>query len=319
MIFGIITWFCSFVNAQFFITISSWRIGNSAKLYKTASCAAVTLFHRCGIERLPREEGAYDIFMTQSLLPPPRPPTRRQEWLAGLRGVAPLLLGAIPFGLIYGVLAVRAGLPTSMAQGMSVIVFAGSAQFITTQLLSEQAPLLVILLTATIVNLRHMLYSASMAPYLQPLHRGWKALLAYLLTDEAYVVAISRYMAPATTHRYAHWYFLGAGSGLWICWQLSTAVGVFLGAQIPAAWSLDFTLPLTFIALIIPALKDRASVVSALVAGVVAVAALTMPLKLGLMTAMIAAIGAGYWVEQRQKRGRAEDKKTGNAGEGVQV
>lgn len=147
------------------------------------------------------EEGACDTFMTQSLLPQPHHPTRRQEWLAGLRGVAPLLVGAIPFGLIYGVLAMRASLPASMAQGMSAIIFAGSAQFITTQLLTEQAPLLVILLTATIVNLRHMLYSASMAPYLQSLHWGWKALLAYLLTDEAYVVAISRYMAPATTHR----------------------------------------------------------------------------------------------------------------------
>lgn len=247
--------------------------------------------------------------MEQALLQNVDPPGRRQELLAGLRGVAPLLVGVIPFGLIYGVLAVSAGLPASMAQGMSAIVFAGSAQFITTQLLREQAPLLVILLTATIVNLRHMLYSASMAPYLQPLHRGWKALLAYLLTDEAYVVAISRYMAPATTHPYAHWYFLGAGGGLWLCWQLSTAAGVFLGAQIPAAWSLDFTLPLTFIALIIPALKDRASVVSALVAGAVALAALTMPLKLGLMTAMIAAIGAGYWVEQRQKNGRQEDRE----------
>ena len=257
--------------------------------------------------------------MKQSLLPNPRHPTRRQECLAGLRGVVPLLVGVIPFGLIYGVLAVRVGLPASMAQGMSAIVFAGSAQFITTQLLREQAPLLVIVLTAAIVNLRHVLYSASMAPYLQHLHRGWKALLAYLLTDEAYVVAISRYMAPAATQQYAHWYFLGAGGGLWLCWQLSTAAGVFLGAQIPAAWSLDFALPLTFIALIIPALKDRASVVSALVAGAVALAALTMPLKLGLMTAMIAAIGAGYWVEQRQKTGRQEDRKTRSAGEGVQA
>lgn len=262
--------------------------------------------------------------MEQSLLQKANPPSRRQEWLAGVRGVLPLLVGVIPFGLIYGVLAVRAGLPTSMAQGMSTIVFAGSAQFITTQLLHDQAPLLVILLTAVVVNLRHLLYSASMAPYLQHLHRGWQALLAYLLTDEAYVVAISRYMAPAATQQYAHWYFLGAGSGLWICWQLSTAAGVFLGAQIPAAWSLDFTLPLTFIALVIPALKDRATVVTALVAGLVALAALAMPLKLGLMTAMLLAIGAGYWVEQRQKtglvlEGRQEDRKTGSAGEGVQV
>lgn len=250
--------------------------------------------------------------MKQSLLPNPSPLSRRQELLAGVRGVAPLLVGAIPFGLIYGVLAVRAGLPTNMAQSMSFIVFAGSAQFITTQLLAEGAPLLVIILTAAIVNLRHLLYSASIAPYVQHLHRGWQALLAYLLTDEAYIVAITRYMAPAATARYAHWYFLGVGGALWICWQGSTAVGVFLGAQIPAAWSLDFTLPLTFIALVVPALKDRATSAAALVAGSVVLVALTMPLKLGLMTAMVAAIAVGYWLERQQKSSSREDKETGS-------
>lgn len=249
--------------------------------------------------------------MTQSLLQNHTQP-RRQEFFAGVRGVAPLLVGAIPFGLIYGVLAVRAGLPTNMAQGMSAIVFAGSAQFITTQLLTEGAPLLVIILTAAIVNLRHLLYSASMAPYLQHLHRGWQALLAYLLTDEAYIVAITRYLAPAATRHYAHWYFLGVGSALWICWQGSTAVGVFLGAQIPAAWSLDFTLPLTFIALVVPALKDRATGATALVAGSAVLMTLTMPLRLGLMTAMLAAIAVGYWVERQQKSRRREEKERGS-------
>lgn len=250
--------------------------------------------------------------MEHSLLQKPLQLNRRQELLAGMRGVAPLLVGAIPFGLIYGVLAVRAGLPSSMAQSMSVIVFAGSAQFITTQLLTEGAPLLVIILTAAIVNLRHLLYSASMASYLQHLHRGWQALLAYLLTDEAYIVAITRYMAPAATRRYAHWYFLGVGGALWICWQGSTAIGVFLGAQIPAAWALDFTLPLTFIALVVPAIKDRATGVTALVAGSVILMALSMPLKLGLMTAMLAAIAVGYGLERQQKSRNSEEKGTGN-------
>jgi 4-azaleucine resistance transporter AzlC len=226
-------------------------------------------------------------------------PTRWQEWSAGVRGVAPLLIGVIPFGLIYGVLAVEAGLPTSMAQGMSIVVFAGSAQFITTQLVHDHAPLWVILFTAAVVNVRHMLYSASIAPYLQQLHRGWRALLSYLLTDEAYVIAITRYRTqPSGISPYAHWYFLGVGLGLWITWQLSTAVGVFLGARVPASWSLDFTLPLTFIALVVPALKDRATVVTAIVAGAIALVALTMPLKLGLMTAILVAIGSGYMVER---------------------
>lgn len=242
----------------------------------------------------------------------PSTPTRWQEGVAGITAVAPLLVGVIPFGLIYGVLAVRAGLPVTLAQAMSLIVFAGSAQFITTQLLHEQAPLLVILFTAAIVNLRHLLYSASVAPDLRLLPWGWQAGLAYLLTDEAYAVAIIRYRGrPNLASRYAHWYFLGTGLGLWITWQLSTAVGVFLGAQIPAAWSLDFAMPLTFIAIIIPVLKDRATGITALVAGAVVLLTLTMPLKLGLMTAILVAIGAGYVVEQIERGGRqrAEDRE----------
>lgn len=226
----------------------------------------------------------------------------RQALLRGVGAVTPLLLGVIPFGLIYGVLALNARLPATMAQGMSMIIFAGSAQFITTQLVRDGAPLLVLLATAAIVNLRHMLYSASLAPYLQHLGLGWKALLAYLLTDEAYAVVITRYVGdnPHSTQKVTnhHWYFLGAGLGLWITWQISTAVGIFLGAQIPASWSLDFAMPLTFIAIVVPVLKDRPMIVTALVAGVAILLTLTMPLKLGLVTAMMLGIGAGFLVER---------------------
>jgi 4-azaleucine resistance transporter AzlC len=156
-----------------------------------------------------------------------------KTFLSGLFHVTPILLGVIPFGMIYGALARSAGLPADMAQAMSVILFAGSAQFITAQLVASGTPLLVILVTACLVNLRHMLYSASMAPYLKPLHPAWKWLLAYVLTDEAYAVAITGYQdSEDMTNK--HWYMLGAGIGLWTTWQLSTAVGVFLGGQIPA-------------------------------------------------------------------------------------
>jgi len=216
-------------------------------------------------------------------------------------GVAPLLLGVVPFGLIYGVLAVSVGLPVVMAQGMSAIIFAGSAQFITAQLLRDGAPLLVIIATAITLNLRHLLYSASLAPYLQGLNRGWKAVLAYLTTDEAYAVAISHYLDGRHALTWKHWYFLGTGLSLWVVWQLSTAVGVFLGAQVPAAWSLDFALPLTFIAIVVPALRDRAMVTTALVAGVTVLFALHLPLKLGLMTAILLAIAAGAFVNQQRQ------------------
>src|ERR1044071_6904863 len=133
------------------------------------------------------------------------------------------------------------------AQAMSSIVFAGSAQFIAAQLFHDSVPGFVIVLTIAVVNLRHMLYSASLAPYLASLSTRWKALLSYLLTDEAYAPTILHYEANGVRPS-AHWFLFGAGCSLWTTWQASTALGIFLGAAIPASWSLGFALRLTFIA-----------------------------------------------------------------------
>jgi 4-azaleucine resistance transporter AzlC len=236
--------------------------------------------------------------------PPTLPRTARRELLEGCRDELPLLLGVVPFGMIYGVLALGAGIDRATAQGMSAIVFAGSAQLVATQLVREGTPALVLVLTLFVVNLRHALYSASVAPYVRHLPLRWKLALAYLLTDEAYAVAGSRYArdgasgAPPSPHR--HWYFLGAGFTLWLSWQLSTAAGVFLGAAIPASWSLDFTLALTFIALVFPTLKDRAAGAAALAAAAVAIFAVGLPFKLGLVVAALAGIVAGLLVEGRR-------------------
>lgn len=228
--------------------------------------------------------------------------TTRSEFWAGVRAELPILVGVIPFGMIYGVLALDAGLPVPAAQGMSAIVFAGSAQFIMAQLIHGGAPGLVIVLTAAIVNLRHALYSASVAPFVQSLPGRWKWLLAYLLTDEAYAVTITHYEEPNGSRPEApkHWFFLGAGLALWTTWQLSTAVGIFLGAQIPPGWSLDFTLALTFIALVFPTLKDRAAVAAAVSAGIMAVLLADLPLRLGLVAASLTGILVGLVAEGRK-------------------
>lgn len=218
--------------------------------------------------------------------------TVRAQFLSGLKDTSPLLIGAAPFGIIYGVLATGAGIPVVMAQAISLIVFAGSAQFIAAQLIGAGASGLVIVLTTFIVNLRHALYSASMAPYVKDLPRAWKWVLSYLLTDEAFAVAISHYRDNAGEPN-RHWYFLGAGLALWTTWQASTAVGIFLGTEIPHEWSLDFTLALSFIALLVPVLRTRADVVAALVGGIVALTAFGLPYKLGLILAAFCGIGAG--------------------------
>lgn len=227
--------------------------------------------------------------------------TARSEFFYGIRDELPVLIGVLPFGMIYGVSALSAGIPASIAQAMSCIVFAGSAQFVITQLIAAGVPSLVVILTAFIVNIRHMLYSASVAPATRKLHPLWKWLLAYLLTDEAYAVATMHYQKVGDdTHK--HWYFLGAGLALWTTWQLSTGVGIFLGGQVPASWSLDFTGPLTFIALVIPTLKDRASTAATLTAALTALLAVTLPLKLGIAVAALAGIVIGLTLETKQAK-----------------
>jgi 4-azaleucine resistance transporter AzlC len=209
------------------------------------------------------------------------------------------MVSGFPFGMIYGALALSAGLSPAAAQSMSWIVFAGSAQFITAQLVHEGAPAFVMVLTIAIVNLRHMLYSAALAPYTRKLPSRWKYLLAYLLTDEAFAPTVVHY-EEGGVQPFSHWFFLGAGLALWLDWQISTALGIFLGAIIPESWPLDFALPLTFIALVMPTLKDRPAVAAALTAGCIAVIAYALPYSTGLILAALAGIAVGTFLEAHQ-------------------
>lgn len=235
----------------------------------------------------------------QESLPLPEP-SRRSEFWAGVRAILPLLIGVFPFGMIYGALAISAGIPVGAAQAMSAIVFAGSSQFATVPLAQADAPALVMVVTIAVLNLRHALYSASIAPYLKHLSPLWKVGLAYLLTDEAYAASIGHLENSPAAHS-RHFYFLGAGLTLWAVWQASAAVGIFLGEIIPSSWPLDFTLALTFIAMVAPLLKDRAGVAAGLSAGVVAVAGYHLPYKLGLVAAALVGIAVGLLVEGRRK------------------
>jgi 4-azaleucine resistance transporter AzlC len=225
--------------------------------------------------------------------------TPRTEFLNGIKACLPLAFGVLPFALISGVAAINAGLSFGAALGMSVIVFAGSAQLVAVQLIGSSAPVLVTILSACIVNLRFMMYSASLAPYLKHVSPRWKWLLSYLLTDQAYALTITRFSEQRASS-YTHWYFFGAGLALWITWQLGTIVGVVLGAQIPDSWSLDFTIPLTFLALVVPAIKDRAVAAAAVTAGLTALAAATLPYRMGLITAALLGIVVGLVVEWRK-------------------
>jgi 4-azaleucine resistance transporter AzlC len=218
---------------------------------------------------------------------------------AGVRAESPILLGVFPFGMIYGALARDAGLAPLTAQAMSSIVFAGSSQFVAAKLIRDAAPGLVIVLTIAVVNLRHVLYSASVAEYVADLPLRWKIPLAYFLTDEAYAATIVHY-ETAGVEPESHWFFLGAGVALWLTWQVSSALGIFAGAAIPPSWSLDFALPVTFIAMVTPTLIDFPVVAAALSAGAAALLAYGLPYKLGLILAAFVGICVGMLLERRK-------------------
>jgi 4-azaleucine resistance transporter AzlC len=228
--------------------------------------------------------------------------SRKSEFTGGALGAIPLLMGTAPFGLIYGALAVAAGLTNTAAMAMSLFVFAGSAQFIAVGLVAAGAPVAIIILTTAVVNLRHMLYSATLLPYIKTLSQRWRIPLAFWLTDEAFAVTIVRYRQEDESHL-KHWYQLGASLAMYVNWQIWCALGLLLGSRIPdaGAWGLDFAMPVTFIGMTIPFVKNRSSVVCVISAGTVSLMTGFLPFKLGLILAALAGVGAGMVTEHSLK------------------
>ncbi|MDH4610777.1 AzlC family ABC transporter permease [Pseudomonas sp. BN102] len=228
--------------------------------------------------------------------------SRSAEFVHGARDIVPMIVGAIPFGIIFGTLAGGAGLSAWQAMGMSLLVFAGSSQFIAITLLSGGAGAAVVLLTTLVVNLRHALYSATLQPFVRHLPTRWRMPLAFWLTDEAFAVVQHRY-AEKDDSPHKHWYFLGAALAMYLNWQLCTLVGVIFGQAVPnlAAWGLDFAMLATFIGIVVPMLRNRPQVAAALVAGAVALACQGLPYKLGLMAAALSGIAVGVVLERRYR------------------
>lgn len=223
--------------------------------------------------------------------------TRTHALREGIRDTAPMLPGIAPFGIIAGAAAVAAGLAPTPAAGLSLIVFAGASQLAAVELIARQATWPVILLTILVINLRFVMYSAVLAPWLAHLPLRIKAVLAYLITDQAFAVTVTRQRRRPDAVGLP-WYYFGAAISLWLTWQTGTVIGVLLGSLVPASWQLDFTVPLVFLALLVPLLTDRASLVAAGVAGAVALVGRGLPWNLGLIVAAVAGIAAGLIAER---------------------
>jgi 4-azaleucine resistance transporter AzlC len=230
--------------------------------------------------------------------------------VAGARAVLPLIPGIIPFALVSAYAAREAGLSVAEALGLSTIVFAGAAQMAFVSLVASGAVAPVILLTVLVINLRMVMYSASLAPHLRS-EPGWRRLLmGYVLTDQAFAVSITRFNESGNgVHK--GWFYLGTALPLWIVWQIFTLVGLLLGARLPADWGLEFTVPLVFLVLLVPAIRDRPSAEAALVGGGVAVMLAGLPYNLGLMVGAVSGIVWGVLAEERRdRRGRARVEAT---------
>ncbi len=229
------------------------------------------------------------------------PKDARESFLAGVRDVFPIVVGLVPIALVAGIGAVSAGLPGSAAIAMSLFWFAGAAQLAAIGVFDTGAPLAAVVATALVVNLRYVMYSASIATFLGDVRDRWKWAMSYFLADQNYALSVVRYESDATVHRVG--YYFGAALSMWVVWQTGTVVGVVVGAQVPDSWRLDLALPLTFMALLAPALKDRPSWAAALVAGVVAVAGAGLPANAGLMLAAVLGVATGYLLSDEEVGG----------------
>ena len=219
--------------------------------------------------------------------------TASQEFWLGVRDETPLMLGVVPFGMVFGVLGASVGLDPIIIMAMSVIIFGGASQVVFAQMISVGASGMVIAGTVGIINLRHALYSATLTKYLDNIPMRWRVLIAYLLTDEAFFVSLLRMQTkPSSPNMYFH--MIGTGTLLWVSWQVSTFTGIMLGELIPPSLNLGFAIPLTFMAITIPQLTSLPPVVAVIASGVVAILGQGLPWNIWVIVAALVGMGAGY-------------------------
>ena len=240
----------------------------------------------------------------------------RAELAAGARAVAPMLVGVIPFGLVAGATPATTGLGGGTSIGLSTIVFAGASQLAAADVLADGGSALVAVVAACTINLRMLLYSASLAPHLTHVPLRRRLFMAYLLTDQAYAVSITRWSSEPVSDDDGGTgdpsrrvpYYLGAALTLWVSWQVCTVVGVLIGAAVPSSLPLDFAVPLVFLVLLVPAITSRPATVAAAIGGGTAVLSAEAGAgHLAVLVGALAGIGAGALAEARLERRAARD------------
>lgn len=223
-------------------------------------------------------------------------------WRGVLDGL-PFLLVVVPFAMIFGVLATEAGLKLAEVMGFSVLVIAGASQFAALQLMNDNAPVILVLAAALIVNLRMAMYSAALAPHLGRAPLGMRALIAYFNVDQTFALGVAKYETePDLPMAQRIAYFLGASTPICPVWYAATLAGALLGTRVPEGYGIDFALPIAFLAMVAPMLRTIAHVAAAGTSIVLALALAWMPSGLGLLFAGVGAMVVGAAVEQAMGR-----------------
>lgn len=233
----------------------------------------------------------------------------RRGFLHGMRDGLPFMVIGFPFGLVFGVVATEAGLTPAQTMGFSAGVLGGASQFAALQMMAESAPVVIVILTAIMVNLRMAMYSASLAPHLADVPLWKRVVTCHLLLDQSYAVSILRFeqgrpMPPEARLTY----FAGTALPMVATWLAGSWAGATLGTAVPPGLPLDFAVPITFLALIGPMLRSAAHVAAAFVSVALALLLAWMPWNLGLLIAAIAAMVTGAQIEAWTLRSAARHR-----------
>ena len=231
--------------------------------------------------------------------------TTKSAFWAGLRDGAPFILVAGPFALLFGVLATEAGLSVFEVMSFSLVVIAGAAQFTALQLMQDEAPTIIVLISALAVNLRVAMYSAALTPYLGRAPLWQRIFAAYLLVDQSYALSHATFEAePELTIPQRMAYYFGTCSLVMIMWFGCSYLGAALGTTLPQDLPLDFALPIAFLSMVAPMMRTLPHLIAAAVAVVVSLIAVNIPYSLGLIVAgsagMMAGAQAEVWLQRRQ-------------------
>ena len=210
-------------------------------------------------------------------------------FIKGVLEILPLLIPVFPFGLIIGVIGIELGFSPLMVYISSLIVFSGSAQIVLFQLISGGASPIVTLTSVGVTNSRHFLYGAVLSEYLEDLSASWKALLSYFLVDQSFALSL-RFFKKNKNLNNKHYYLFGSGFTLWVVWQISSLVGIFLGSIVPEELGLTFAIPLTFLSLIIHEFRKLDHLIVIFTSGLFAIVFYEMPFKAYIITATMGAL-----------------------------